>query len=187
MKNARKHILIQPQFQLRFAALITFTIAVISLVFPIFFLSLFDVANSHPSISGNAALVETINHAKSDFLTLTVGIQLVLVLASFLLAIRLSHRIVGPLYKLRISMVALRQGLLDRHISFREKDNFPELATEFNAMADAILARRRKDFEAVQSILPKLDRIHANLDGAEKASLGEALNVLRELSQEKKH
>jgi nitrogen fixation/metabolism regulation signal transduction histidine kinase len=187
MKNARKHILIQPKFQLRFAALITFTILVISLVFPIFFVSLFDIANTHPSISGNAALVQVIASAKSDFIKLTIGVQLILITANFLLAIRLSHRIVGPLYKLRISMVALRQGLLDRHISFRDKDNFPELAVEFNAMADAILARSRKDFEAVQSVLPKLDRIHGSLVGEEKAILAETLNVLRELSQEKKH
>jgi len=186
MKNARRHILIQPNFQLRFAFLITLTILVISMIFPLFFLGIFDLANSHPAISGNPTIQQAVSNAKKDFLFLTLGVQFALLVGSFVLSIYHSHKIVGPLYKLRISMVALRQGLLERHITFRTGDNFPELATEFNAMADAILARRRKDFEAIQSVLPKLDRIHATTNGEEKAYLEEALNVLRELSQEKK-
>lgn len=186
MKNARKHILIQPDFQLRFAFLVTLTVIVVSSIFPVFFFSAFEVANSVPAAANNPAVQQAVMAAKKDFLYLTIGVQFIVLIGIFILSIFHSHRIVGPLYKLRISMVALRQGLLDRHITFRQHDNFPELAAEFNAMSDAVLARRRKDFEAIQSVLPKLDRIHNNLQGEEKASLQEALNVLRELSQEKK-
>lgn len=186
MKNARRHILIQPDFQLRFAFLLTLTVVVIGAIFPIFFISMFDLANAHAAITNNPAIQQALSTAKKDFILLTLAVQVLMVVGCFVLAIYHSHKIVGPLYKLRISMVALRQGLLDRHITFRKGDNFVELANEFNLMSDAILTRRRKDFEAIQSVLPKLDRVHEALKGEEKASLGEALNVLREMSEEKK-
>ncbi|RYZ99055.1 MAG: HAMP domain-containing protein, partial [Proteobacteria bacterium] len=106
------------------------------------------------------------------------------VVSSFALALFHSHRIAGPLYKLRISMVAMQQGILDKHIHFRQHDNFQELADGFNAMTDAVFIRRRRDFERVNSVLPKLERLQTALTGEEQAAVTEVVNSLRELSAE---
>ncbi len=81
-------------------------------------------------------------------------------------------------------MVAMQQGVLDRHIFFRAKDNFPELADGFNSMTDAVFIRRRRDFERVNSVIPKLERLQETLTGEEQASVTEVLTALQELSRD---
>jgi sensor histidine kinase YesM len=184
MKNARRHFLINFSFQLRFALFITFAIFAMSMVFPLFLLKMFDTAGNHALIMNNPPAQIALKDAKKEFLILLVGVQGLMTAIAFGMALLYSHRIAGPLYKLKTAMTALRQGILDRHIFFRDKDTFPELAEEFNSMSDAIFARRRKDFEYLHSIIPKLERLKSNLAGEDQSSAIEVLNVVQELVRE---
>jgi len=56
--------------------------------------------------------------------------------------LRLSHRWVGPVFRLRTSLQALSRGKFVSPIRFREGDFWQELAGDFNVVA-AELARRR--------------------------------------------
>ena len=49
--------------------------------------------------------------------------------------VRLSHRWVGPIYRLRTALKALARGESIAPISFREGDFWQELATDLNAVA----------------------------------------------------
>ena len=44
----------------------------------------------------------------------------------------LSHRVAGPIYRLRKHMVELTEGNTQREVNFRTNDFFPELADAFN-------------------------------------------------------
>lgn len=44
----------------------------------------------------------------------------------------LSHRVAGPIYRLRKHMVDLREGRTQGEVGFRKNDFFPELAESFN-------------------------------------------------------
>jgi methyl-accepting chemotaxis protein len=180
MKNLRKHWLINPNFQWRFAILFSTAVLVFTSVFPIFTFTILDSLEKTTLFRENAAARLALAQTRSDFLLFL----LLFILCAFFLAIFHSHRIAGPLYKLRISMVAMQQGVLDRHIQFRTKDNFQELAEGFNAMTDAIFIRRRKDFERVQSVIPKLERLQSALHGEEQALVTEVLHALQELSRD---
>lgn len=184
MRNLRKHLLINPTFQLRFAFLFTLAVVVFSGIFPLFVYTMFGSIETHSYFANNPTALQALREARYDlsiFLMLTL---LITVATAFTLALFHSHRIAGPLYKLRISMVAMQQGILDKHINFRAKDNFQELADGFNAMTDAVFIRRRRDFERVNSVLPKLERLQASLSGEEQAVVTEVVNSLRELSRE---
>ena len=150
MKNSRRQYLINPQFQLKFSFLVTLAMFTFNMAFPFFFLSMLDTAASQSFITKNPLAVQALKEARSEFIILMVVLEVCFVLLTFVLAIFHSHKIAGPLYKLKISMTALKQGVLDRHISFRAKDNFTELAEEFNSMSDAIFLRRRKELESVK-------------------------------------
>jgi hypothetical protein len=75
-------------------------------------------------------------------------VQLVVVASLLLLpvilydVVRLSHRWVGPIYRLRTSLQALSRGDAVPPISFRAGDFWQELAGDFNVVA-AELNRRR--------------------------------------------
>ena len=132
----------------------------------------------------NAPALVALREARYD-VTIFFLVMIVVTLGiSFLLAIFHSHKIAGPLYKLRISMVAMQQGVLDHHIRFRTQDNFQELADGFNSMTDSIFIRRRRDFERVNSVIPKLERLQKTLAGEEQATITEVLSALQELSRE---
>lgn len=183
MKNNRRQYLINPGFQLKFSFLITLAMFTFNMAFPLFMITMLDSAMNHRLIVKNPAAIEALQGARSEFILLMVILEVCFILMTFVLALFHSHKIAGPLYKLRISMAAMKQGVLDRHISFRTKDNFPELADEFNEMSDAIFARRRKDLECINSVIPKLEQLHTSLKGAEKDSAGEVLRTLQNLSR----
>jgi methyl-accepting chemotaxis protein len=184
MRNVRRHILINPAFQVRFAMLFTLAVMVFASIFPIFVYTLFESMENHTLFSKSTAALAALHEARSDMLVFFLVMTVVTVLTAFLLALFHSHRIAGPLYKLRMSMVAMQQGVLNQHIKFRTKDNFTELADGFNSMTDAIFIRRRRDFERVSSVIPKLERLQSSLSGEEQASVTEVLNALQELSRE---
>lgn len=184
MSNLRRHLIINPVFQVRFALLFTLAVIVFSSVFPIFVYTMFGTMENHSFFAKNPTAVQALREARYD-LSIFLGLTAVVTGGTaFILALFHSHRIAGPLYKLRMSMVAMQQGILDQHIRFRTHDNFPELADGFNAMTDSIFIRRRRDFERVNSVIPKLERLQKSLTGEEQASVTEVLTALQELSRE---
>ena len=184
MANLRKHILINPNFQVRFAVYFTISILVFASIFPIFVYTLFESMEAHSVFSKNQSAQQALSEARYDMVIFFLVVTIVIVLTSFLLALFHSHRIAGPLYKLRMSMVALQQGVLNHHIKFRTQDNFQELADGFNNMMDAVFIRRRRDFEKINSVIPKLERLQRSLGGEEQASVTEVLTALQELSRD---
>jgi methyl-accepting chemotaxis protein len=184
MKNVRRHLIINPRFQFRLSMFIMFVILAVSSGFPFVLLQMFETAGNHALIMNNPPAQLALEDVRREFLFLIISVNSVLVVASFITSIILSHRIAGPMYKLRTAMTNLRLGVLDRHIYFRDKDSFPELAEEFNAMSDAIYSRRKKDLDYVQSVLPKLERLRMNLQGEQQAIVAEVLQSLQELSRE---
>jgi nitrogen fixation/metabolism regulation signal transduction histidine kinase len=184
MKNYRKHLLIHPAFQVRFAFLFTAAVVVFSSIFPIFVYTMFDSMENQSFFAKNSSALQALREARYDVTIFFIVVAIVTIATAFLLAVFHSHRIAGPLYKVRMSMVAMQQGVLDRHVKFRAKDNFPELADGFNNMTDAIFIRRRRDFERIHSVVPKLERLQRSLTGEEQALATEVLTALQELSRE---
>ena len=184
MKNLRKHLLIHPVFQVRFAFLFTAAVIVFSSIFPIFVYTMFDSMETQSFFAKNGAALQALREARYDVTIFFIVVSIVTILTAFLLSLFHSHRIAGPLYKLRMAMVAMQQGVLDRHVGFRTNDNFQELADGFNAMTDSIFIRRRRDFERIHSVIPKLERLQRSLNGEEQALATEVLTALQELSRE---
>lgn len=184
MKNVRRHLIINPRFQFRFAIFIMLVVLVVCTGFPVVILQMFDTAGNHALIMNNPPAQLALEDVRREFMFLIISVNSILVFGSFIITLWLTHRIAGPMYKLRTAMTSMRQGVLDRHISFREKDTFPELADEFNAMSDAIYARRKRDLDYVQSVLPKLERLRMSLQGEQQATAAEILHSLQELSRE---
>jgi methyl-accepting chemotaxis protein len=184
MKNPRRHILIHPAFQLRFAALFTLAVATFTMIFPIFVYTSLLQLDGHPYFQKSSAALQALKETRFDLLVFLCLSALVTITSAFALSLFHSHKIAGPLYKLRMAMISLQQGVLDRRISFRRGDNFMEMADGFNAMVDSISIRRQRDFERVQSVLPKLERLQSSLSGEAQATVSQVLMALQELSNE---
>ncbi len=144
----RRMVLIDSAFQLRFAFYVCTWIFALSLVYPFIVHSVFGFFFRYLALDPDGPTVSAILDVKKEILVLLVLLQLVFLVMTFLISIFVSHRIAGPLYKMKkILSQARTTGLKDR-VFFREKDHFHDLATEYNMTMD-VLERAQKDKDKV--------------------------------------
>ena len=70
----------------------------------------------------------------------------------------ISHRIVGPIYRLKKEIVAFKNGFLKRNFKTREKDQLKDLANELQEMTDNLHSKQgelRSNYEALANFLEK--------------------------------
>ena len=144
MLYKRANFLINKRFQLKFAFFVCSWIFALSMVYPIIIYNLFEYffklsQNPTPTLSLTADKIRSI---ENQVLFLLGILQLLFLAITFMLSIFLSHRIAGPLYKLRRSMEEIARGNFDLRITFRKNDHFMELQETFNEMVQHLSIRR---------------------------------------------
>ena len=55
----------------------------------------------------------------------------------------LSHRVAGPLHKLKMSIDNIKNGETDTRVFFRKNDHFQDLAASFNDMMDELTKNKK--------------------------------------------
>jgi methyl-accepting chemotaxis protein len=148
MLYKRANFLINKKFQLKFAFYVCSWIFALSMVYPIIIYNIFEYFLQLMAQSGGVAhgglTVEKIKAVENQVLLLLGVLQLLFLGITFMLSIFLSHRIAGPLYKLKKSMSEVARGNMDVRISFRKNDHFMELQDTFNDMIQHLSVRRWK-------------------------------------------
>lgn len=81
----------------------------------------------------------------------------ILVVCSTLLWIFLTHRIAGPMYKIRSIFHRVNADHLEVNTSFRKGDEFEAVLLEFNAMMGRLADGRRADIQAIEAARSALD------------------------------
>lgn len=81
---------------------------------------------------------------QGQVILLLAALQVIFLAITFLISIFLSHRIAGPLYKLRKSLEEITKGNFDARITFRKNDHFTELQDTFNEMAEQLAIKKWK-------------------------------------------
>lgn len=144
MLYKRANFLINKKFQLRFSFYVCSWIFALSMIYPIIIYNLFEyflklAANPLPN---QGLTVETVKLVQNKVLFLLGVLQLLFLAITFMLSIFLSHRIAGPLHKLKMSLADVAKGNFDLRISFRKNDHFMELQDTFNEMMQYLSIRR---------------------------------------------
>ena len=148
MLYKRANFLINKKFQLKFAFYVCSWIFALSMVYPIIIYNVFEYFLQLMQQSGDTAhlslTTEKIKAVENQVLMLLGVLQLLFLGITFMLSIFLSHRIAGPLHKLRRSMEEVSRGNLDLRITFRKNDHFTELQDTFNDMIQHLSIKRSK-------------------------------------------
>ena len=132
-QNKRRRILVEPQFQMRVAlwgsmlAVIEVLIGSVA-VMAVALTSIWVPAGDHATLFYKFVMV------------IAVFILLIIVFNIFI-AIYLSHRVAGPLYRLKQSMQQVGAGDLSILIKFRATDELQDLKDEFNEMVNNLRER----------------------------------------------
>lgn len=113
------------------------------MVYPLIIYGIFEyflkyVPNTTPQV------IEKFRNIQNQVIFLLALLQLLFLSITFFISIFLSHRIAGPLYKLRKALADVARGNLDQKIVFRKNDHFMELQDQFNDMVQHLSVRKWK-------------------------------------------
>ena len=122
----------------------------------------------------NPSLVPLLQHANSVFI---VRVLLYLAIV-FVVALIISNRLAGPIYRFEKSAQEVGAGNLTHRVSLRTGDELLELQEEFNAMVSGIQSLVQKDRNLVKRLSERLDALQKN-PPAESGALREELKSIQ--------
>jgi HAMP domain-containing protein len=152
MTARRRTYFVDPPFQLRYGLLffgLSFCAAAI-----VGAVAFYGLRQTHAALMalpplqyspGLGAMIEAQYRALAFLL---IGLFAILALFCTVFGIYITHRVAGPLVKLRSTMDEVAAGNHFARITFRRNDEFKDVATKFNEMMDSLQEHFRSKPEA---------------------------------------
>jgi len=164
----RSTFLINPPFQLRFTLVVCGLLFISTLIYPFLLLDFFnELVRRNPSAAAN------VEEAKTEFIIFLGIIQLVFMGFVFLLLIFMTHKVAGPLYKLKNHLAAIRQGEPITPLTFRDGDHFPDVAEEISLFLETVLSKQESDFFYLDEVAQYLQNLETVVPDDKKPILSE--------------
>ena len=133
----RKQYLVDRGYQLRFVTRVFMVVLLVAVVSSLMSTSLLWTNMYRPDLDSQTPLIASmIAIATTLLIELLLAIPLV-----FFLGIRQSHRIVGPLNRIKRTLEAIGAGDFSQHITLRRGDALEDLAKSINQMAQSLQQR----------------------------------------------
>ncbi len=143
----RSVFLINPSFQLRFSLIVCSVIVISTLIYPVIIYDFFQlISAANPSVARNVVA------AQKDLILFLVVIQVVITLLVFVVFIFFTHKIAGPLYKLKNHLAHIREGNAITPLAFRNGDYFHDVAEEVSLFLETVATNQENDFQYVEEI-----------------------------------
>jgi methyl-accepting chemotaxis protein len=137
----RSIFLIDRKFQLRYCLYVCSWLFGLSLVYPLIVQSLFDYFLKFLAADPYGPSLAAIQETKKQVISLMLLLQVMLMGVTFLLSIFVSHRIAGPLFKLKRYFREAGEGRLVADLRFRKGDHFQDVADTYNVMMKGLIER----------------------------------------------
>jgi DNA integrity scanning protein DisA with diadenylate cyclase activity len=135
---ARKNFLINPQFQLSVVGFFTALAILIVAIVYYFQVNFFEKIKSQVMTEGipaNSPIIQFLDQQKHELILQTTIASAVVVLLMIVGGLLLSHRVAGPIYRLRVYFEK-NENLNGKKLVFRKNDFFKELETPINNQLD---------------------------------------------------
>ncbi len=172
----RSVFLINPSFQLKFSLIVCSVIVISTLIYPVIIYDFFQlVTKSLPNVS------QSIVSAQKDLIFYLILIQSVITLLVFIVFIFFSHKIAGPLYKLKNHLAAIREGNAITPLNFRNGDYFQDVAEEVTLFLETVSTNQENDFQYVEEISLYIENLSTVVPDDKKPVLNEISRRLLEI------
>ncbi len=146
----RSHFLIDPPFQLKFSLIVSSLIIISSLIYPVIMVDFLDeiiaVNSSNPAKSAK------IMAARNELIYYLVFVQIIFSALVFILFIFMTHKIAGPLYKLKAHLAGIREGEPISQLNFRYGDHFQDVADEVSLFLETLRINQESDFHYLEEV-----------------------------------
>ena len=182
MRYKRTIFLIDKKFQIRFSLFVCSWLFVLSLVYPYIIKSVFDYFFQYLALEPHGPQLSALQKTRHEMLLLLVVMQWLFMAITFIICIFISHRIAGPLFKLKRFMLQVGQGRFES-LRFRETDHFKDVAVDYNTMIAGIKSTKDKTADATAAAMVHIEKAKSLItqDSAITQELESALNTLRQI------
>ncbi len=144
MIQRRKRYFIDPEFQKRYISMMILTLIVFANIMILLVLSVYidevTIAKLQAALSVDAPY--------KLLLPILVIAELIGLFIVGAMSLIMSHRMAGPIYRLKMDLKEIEKGDLSRIIKFREKDEFQDVAVCVNGMLESV----RVKFNALSTL-----------------------------------
>lgn len=178
----RSVFLINPSFQLKFSLIVSSIILISTLIYPVIIYDFFKVMVAQtPNVS------DAVLDAKKNLIFYLVLIQIVITLLVFIVFIFFTHKIAGPMYKLKTHLAAIREGHPVTPLTFRKGDYFNDVAEEVSLFLETIVQNQENDFSQVDELAQYIDNLSPVVPDDKKPVLNEINRRLMDLQSRYKN
>lgn len=189
MKNRRRRLIVEGNFQARFILRFILVIVGATLLSTGAILGLFYFKYQHAGADMENIVIMVTPQGQTDITGLFQIVFIPLIAANMLVlcivvpfALIYSHRIAGPIYRLEQSMEMLLNGEMDFLITLRRHDEFKYLAERMNALIDFMRRNVREARSSHRLVRDIIDRI-SGIVHAEKVSLAALKREITDLER----
>ena len=170
----RRTVLVKKSLQIKYIATVIAAVVILTVVtssdtfYTIYRIALMD----------NPALTPLVHQVQSMLLVKAILFMGIV----FLVALFVSHRIAGPIFRFEKSAQIVGSGDLTHRVSLRTGDELLDLQEEFNGMVAALQAKIQKDRTLIGHLTDRLGAAIKNLPeeaGTNPTALREELKSLR--------
>jgi len=130
-------VLVDRAYQVRFVTRVFAAVLAVAIVSALFSMSLLWMNMHRPELGSQTLLIACL---VSVAVTLLVELLLAIPIV-FYLGMQQSHRIVGPMNRLKHALQAVGKGDFSQRISLRQGDALEDLAKAINRMAESLAQR----------------------------------------------
>lgn len=172
----RSIFLINPTFQLSFSLIVCSIIFISSLIYPIILMDFFtEVGNKFPDLAPNMKL------AQNELLMFLGMIQLVFITMVFVMFIFMTHKIAGPMHKLKNHLASIRQGSPITPLTFRNGDHFHDVAEEVSLFLETVTFNQESDLQYLEEVSLYIDNLAPVVPDDKKPILNEISRRLMDI------
>lgn len=181
MSEKRRNLLINRQFQIRFAFFVCSWLLPLSLVYPVIIYKFFDIFINYVVTDASVAARTAVESTRQQMFWLLVFFQLLFLAVTFVISLFMSHRIAGPLYKLSRFFDEVGRGHLNQDLHFRKQDYFTDLAADFNLMLKGIRSQYQHHNETAKKAITELEIVLPQFDAERRKQLENVILELKEI------
>jgi ABC-type multidrug transport system fused ATPase/permease subunit len=174
--HKRSIFLIDPRFQLKFSLVVSSLIILSSLIYPVIMVDFFDEL-----VASNPAATTKLFGARNELILFLLGIQVLFSAMVFILFIFMTHKIAGPLYKLRMHLSRIRQGEAITPLTFRTGDHFHDVADEVSLFLEMMTVNQEADFQYLDEVSLYIENLAPVVPDDKKPVLNEISRRLMDI------
>jgi methyl-accepting chemotaxis protein len=134
-----------------------------------------ELMNRFPEIEANMKLAQT------DLLLFLAVIQLIFISMVFIMFIFLTHKIAGPMQKLKNHLEKIRQGGAISPLSFRDGDHFHDVAEEVSLFLETVTFNQENDFQYLDEVAIYIENLVPVVPDDKKPVLSEISRRLMDI------